>query len=82
VNLYKWDLEGGRARVPVGTDETFGTVLFTITDRNLIESDMPFSYPLFQSTQTIGKAFVEIGEGLLFPPDPVSHHLQLVYRTT
>ena len=77
---YKWEIEGGR---PVGTGQAIGTVLFIVTNSNLIKSDIPLSYQLFQSTQTIGKGFVEIGEELLFfPADPVSHHLQLVYRTT
>ena len=64
------------ARVPVGTNHHQPNV------SQYQQSSSPYQkwYPnLFQSTQTMGKAFVEIGQGpLLSPPDPVSHQLQLV----
>ena len=54
-------------------------IVSTDHHRHLIKSDIQISYQLFQSTQTMNKAFVEISEGpLLFPPDPVSRQLQLV----
>ena len=58
---------------------TIQVIVGTDHHRHLIKSDIQISYQLFQSTQMMDKAFVEIGEGpLLFPPDPVSHQLQLV----
>ena len=74
-------ISNGSLRVVRSECQSVPTII--ITNSNLIKSDIQFSYQLFQSTQMMGKGFVEIGEGLLFfPPDPVSHHLQLVYHTT